>query len=423
MSMQVEVKSNGLERRVTVALPVEQVNQEIENRLKSLSRRVKVDGFRAGKVPMKVVERKWGGTVRQEVRSELLQSSFYEAISQEKLRPAGSPQFDLQDTPDAGLRYTATFEVYPEFEVKVPTGLKVVKPSAAIGEADVDAMVEKLRAQRKMWAAVERPAQLGDRTQIDFEGALDGKPFEGNKATGFPLVLGSGHLIPGFEEKLVGAKAGDAVAFDIQFPAEYRVSELAGKPVHFEVKVNAVEEARLPDVDEAFIKSFGVENADMSAFRAEVRKTMERELEQAIKDRVKSQVLDALLQNNPIDLPKALIDEEIARMKNQGDTRDGQAIEDHARRRVALGLIVAEIIKKNQFKAEPDKVRAAVEAVAASYERPEEVVQWYYSRRDRLSNVEALLLEDQAVNWVVGENEVEDQPTPFAELVGNLAAR
>src|SRR3569832_1661213 len=395
MSMQVEVKSNGLERRVTVALPAEKVKQEIENRLKSLSRRVKVDGFRAGKVPMKVVERKWGGTVRQEVRSELLQSSFYEAINQEKLRPAGTPHFDLQpETPEAGLRYTAVFEVYPEFEVNMPKDIKVVKPTAVIGESDIDAMVEKLRSQRKTWVEAVRPAALGDRVMMDFVGTIDGKSFDGNQATGFPLVLGSGHLLPGF----------------------------AGKPVHFEVKVNAVEQAALPEVNEEFIKSFGVQDGSREAFRAEVKKTMERELEQATKDRVKAQVLDALLQNNPIELPKALIDEEIGRMKGQIEAGDGSAMEEQARRRVALGLIIAELIKKNQFKAEPGKVRAAVEAVAASYERPEEVVQWYYERRERLNNVEALLLEEQAVNWVVEQNAVEVKSTPFAELVDNAPA-
>lgn len=419
--MQVEVQANGLERRLTVALPGEQVKKEIENRLKSLSRRVKVDGFRAGKVPMKVVERKWGGTVRDEVRNELVQSSFYAAINQEKLRPAGVPHFDMADSPADGLRYTAVFEVYPEFEAKVPSDLKIVKPTAVISEADIDAMVEKLRSQRKTWVAAERPAQLGDRVLIDFEGTIDGQPFEGNQAANFPLVLGSGQFIAGFEDKLVGAKARDAVGFDVTFPAEYRVAALAGKPVHFEVKVGSVEAATLPEVDESFIKSFGVQDGSADAFRAEVKKTMERELEQAIKDKVKKQVLDALLASNAIELPKALIDEEIERIKQSGG-RDADGLEAFARRRVALGLIIAEVIKKNQFKADPSKVRAAVERLAASYERPEEVVQWYYERRERLGNVEALLLEDQAVDWVVERNEVEERPTPFAELVGSMTA-
>ena len=425
MSMQVEVQANGLERRVTVALPVEQVKKEIENRLKSLSRRVKVDGFRAGKVPMKVVERKWGGSVRQEVRNELLQSSFYEAITQEKLRPAGTPHFDLQpESGDAGLRYIAVFEVYPEFEVKVPSDLKMTKPTAVISDTDIDAMIERLRSQRKTWVVVDRSAQSGDRVIIDFEGKIDGQPFDGNQATAFPLVLGSGHLIAGFEDKLLGAKAGDQVEFDIEFPADYRATDLAGKPVHFDVKVTTVEESALPAVDEDFIKGFGVQDGSAESFRAEVKKTMERELDQAVKDRVKGQVLDALLANNAIELPKALIDEEIERMKKQAETQgDAQNLEEPARRRVALGLIVAELIKKNQFKAEPAKVRAAVEAVAASYERPEEVIQWYYARRERLGNVEALLLEDRTVEWVVEQNSVEEQPTPFSELVGSMAAR
>ena len=421
MSIQVEVKSNGLERRITVALPAEKVKQEIENRLKSLSRRVKVDGFRAGKVPMKVVERKWGGTVRQEVRNELVQSSFYEAINQEKLRPAGVPHFDLQpETPEVGLRYTAVFEVYPEFEVKVPKDLKIIKPTAVIGESDIDVMIEKLRTQRKSWIVVERPAQKGDRVNINFIGTLDGEPFDGNQATGFPLVLGSGQLVPGFEEKLVGASAGNTVSLDIQFPVEYRATNLAGKSVHFEVTINTVEEAVLPEVDEAFIKSFGVQDGSQEAFRAEVKKTMERELEQASKDKVKAQVLESLFELNSIEIPKALIDEEIGRMRAQMEATQAHVTEDQARRRVALGLIIAELIKRNQFKAEPGKVRAAVEAVAASYERPEEVVQWYYEQRERLSNVEALLLEDQAVNWVAEQNTIEAKVTPFSELVGNV---
>lgn len=417
--MQVQVQANGLERRVTVALPVEQINKEIENRLKSLSRRAKLDGFRAGKVPFKVAERKWGLSVRQEVHNDLIKSSFSQALSQEKLRPAGTPQFELSSQiPGAGLEYTATFEVYPEFEVKIPDNLQVTKPVAAIAETDIDAMVEKLRKQRATWEPVERAAEQGDRVVIDFEGRVEGKEFEGNKASAFPVVLGSGSLIAGFEASLVGAKAGDQVGFDVQFPAEYRVAELAGKPAHFDTKVLSVSAAKLPEVNEDFIKSFGVPDGGIDAFRAEVKGTMERELDQAIKERVKGQVLDALLAANAIELPKALIDEEIARMKEQAGNQSGDGMKAFARRRVALGLIIAEIIRKNQFKADPAKVRAVVESQAATYERPEEVVQWYYASRERLSNVEALLLEDQAVEWMIQQGQVNEQPTPFAELVG-----
>ena len=425
--MQVEVTANGLERRLTIAVPAEKFDQEIKTRLKSLSQQVRLDGFRAGKVPFKVVERRWGGSVRQEVRNDLMQSSFYEAINQEQLRPAGLPRFELQqEAPGTGLKYTATFEVYPEFELQVPTNLKVEKPTTEISEADIDAMVETLRKQRSTWAPVTRAARQGDRMVLDFEGSLDGAEFPGNTAKDYSVVLGSGSLIASFEEKLVGLEPGQESDFDVEFPADYRVQDLAGKRVHFKVKVHEVAETKLPDLDEAFFKSFGVQGGGMPAFREEVKATMGREAEQAVKERVKTQVMDALMAANPIQLPKALIDEEVARVKEhagelnlaaQGGAELDKALEERARRRVALGLIIAEIILKNQFKADPNKVRAAVDAVAATYEHPEEVVKWYYTKRERLSNVEALVLEDQAVEWLVQQAEVSEKPLPFQELV------
>lgn len=425
--MQVEVTANGLERRLTIAVPAEKFDQEIKTRLKSLSQQVRLDGFRAGKVPFKVVERRWGGSVRQEVRNDLMQSSFYEAINQEQLRPAGLPRFELQqEAPGTGLKYTATFEVYPEFELQVPTNLKVEKPTTEISEADIDAMVETLRKQRSTWAPVTRAARQGDRMVLDFEGSLDGAEFPGNTAKDYSVVLGSGSLIASFEEKLVGLEPGQESDFDVEFPADYRVQDLAGKRVHFKVKVHEVAETKLPDLDEAFFKSFGVQGGGMPAFREEVKATMGREAEQAVKERVKTQVMDALMAANPIQLPKALIDEEVARVKEhaselnlaaQGAEELEKALEERARRRVALGLIIAEIILKNQFKADPNKVRAAVDAVAATYEHPEEVVKWYYTKRERLSNVEALVLEDQAVEWLVQQAEVSEKPLPFQELV------
>jgi trigger factor len=428
--MQIEVTTNGLERRLTIAVPAERYDQEIENRLKSLSRKVRVDGFRAGKVPFKVVERRWGGSVRQEVRNELIQSSFYEAISQQKLRPAGAPHFELQsEVPGSGLRFTATFEVYPEFELQLPLNLKVVKPTAEITETDIDKMVETLRGQRRTWEPVTRTAQQGDRMVLDFSGNLDGEEFPGNAAKGYTVVLGAGTLIAGFEEKLVGLKAGQDSGFEIEFPNDYQVQSLAGKWVHFNVIIHEVAEAKLPDLDEDFFKSFGIHSGGVPAFREEVKATMRREAEQAIKERVKLQVMDALVATNPIQLPKALIDEEMVRIKEypaelnpgaQLNDIESKVVEERARRRVALGLIIAEVVRKNQFKAAPEKVRAAVEAVAATYEHPEEVVKWYYARRDRLGNVEALVLEDQAVEWLLQHGEISEQPTPFAELSNTI---
>lgn len=425
--MQVEITANGLERRLTVAVPAQQYDQEIETRLKSLSRKVRVDGFRAGKVPFKVVERRWGGSVRQEVRNELVQSSFYDAIGQEKLRPAGVPHFELQpDVPGIGLKYTATFEVYPEIELRVPAKLQIEKPTTEITEADIDKMVETLRKQRQGWEPTARVARQGDRVVLDFKGSLDGEEFPGNTAKDYAVVLGSGSLIASFEDKLVGLKADQESGFDVEFPIDYRAQNLAGKRVHFDVKVHEVAEAKLPDLDEEFFKSFGVQIGGMPAFLEEVKATMRREVEQAIKERVKLQVMDVLMAANPIQLPKALIDEEMALIKEHADNFNAaaqradeveKALEERARRRVALGLIIAEIIKKNQFKAAPDKVRSAVDAVAATFEHPAEVVKWYYAQRDRLGNVEAMVLEDQAVEWLVQQAEILEKPMLFQDLV------
>jgi trigger factor len=426
--MQVEVTSNGLERRLTVALPAEQYDKEIVKRLKSLSQRVRVDGFRAGKVPLKVVEQRWGGSVRQEVRDELANSSFYEAINKEKLRPAGMPHFEFQaEESGTGLKYTAVFEVYPEIEIQMPAEFKIEKPSASINDADIDKMVETLRKQRQTWETVSRGAQEGDRVVMDFTGTLDGKEFPGNSAKEYAVVVGSGALLGEFDSNLIGLKAGDEKGFDIEFPKDYHAQDLAGKQVHFDVKIHDVAEGKQPDLNEDFFKSYGVKEGGVEAFRAEIKATMQRELDQAIKGRVKMQVMAALMEANPIEVPKVLIDEEIKRIKEQGDSdpsnrgveASGEALEEQARQRVALGLIIAEIIKKNKFKADPEKVRSAVNALAASYESPDEVVAWYYARRERLGNVEALVLEDQAAEWLATQAEVQDKPMSFEELVNS----
>ncbi len=423
--MQVNVTANGLERRMTVAVPAEQINEEVQSRLKSLTRRVRIDGFRPGKVPLKVVERRYGGSVRQEVQHELVQSSFSEAVTQEKLRVAGMPNFEFAPEDSAeGLSYTATFEVYPEIEIKVPSPLKIEKPKVEISPADIDQMIDKLRKQRTSWESVERAAENGDRVTIDFKGTVEGNDFPGNTAEAFPVVLGSGALIEGFEKHLTGLKAGEEAGFDVDFPAEYRAQDLAGKTAHFDVKVVSVSAAKLPDIDAEFMKSFGLAAGSVEALHQEVKGTMQRELDQAVKDKVKQQVMDALLESNPMDIPNSLIEEEVQRLSQEASQFDAsgeeaqKALAERARRRVALGLIIAEVIKKHQFKVAPDQLRATVEQMAATYERPEEVVQWYYAKRERLSGVEALLLEDQAVDWVLGQADVTDKSASFEELVG-----
>ena len=429
--MQVEVTSNGLERRVTVAVPAEQYDKEIVNRLKSLSRRVRVDGFRAGKVPLKVVEQRWGGSVRDEVRKDLANASFYEAITKEKLRPAGTPHFEFQpEEPGNGLKYTAVFEVYPEFELQIPPGFKIDKPVAVINDADIDKMVEALRIQRQTWEPVTRGAQKGDRVVMDFKGTLDGEDFPGNSAKEYAVVLGSGTLVAAFDANLQGVKAGDDKGFEIEFPKDYHGKDLAGRSVHFDVKIHSVAAPKLPDLNEEFFKSFGAAEGDMEAFRVEVKAIMQREMDKAIKDKIKVQVMDALLAANPIQIPKALVEQESGVIKGadltgsavHGVDETGGELGERARRRVALGLLLAEVIKKNQFKAEPDKVRAAVTAIAAAYEKPEEVAAWYYARKERLGNVEALVLEDQAADWLVAQAETQEKPMTYEELIGSRPA-
>ena len=425
--MEVEVLSNGLERRLTIAVPAQQYDQEITNRLKSLSQRVKLDGFRAGKVPLKVVERRWGSSVREEVRDALMKSSFYEAVSKENLRPAGTPNFEVQpEESGEGFKYTAVFEVYPEIEVQMPSEFKIEKPVTTINEDDIDKMVETLRKHRQTWETVTRNAQMGDRVVMDFKGTMDGEDFPGNSANNYAVVLGSGTLLSVFDNNLLDLAPGQEKGFDIEFPKDYHAQDLAGKQVHFEVKVHSVSAPHLPELNEEFFRSFGVSEGGMEAFRDEVKATMHREVDRAIKERVKLQVMDALIASNPIQLPKALVEDEIKRIQEhhegpdisaQGANEKDNDLQKRAERRVALGLIVAEIVKKNQFKAAPEKVRAAVENIAASYEAPSEVVKWYYSHRDRLMNVEALVLEDQVADWLGQQAEIGEKQMAFDELV------
>lgn len=432
--MQVSVQSNGLERRLTVELPAQQIEDEVGRRLRSLAQRVRLDGFRPGKVPMRVVEQRYGKQVRDEVSSELVQSSFSEAATRERLRVAGSPQIELVSHGQGqALQYTARFEVYPEFKVNVPGDLAVSKPTVEITAADVDQMLERLRKQRTRFVAVERGAQNGDRIVMDFVGSVDGVPFPGGEAKDFPLVLGSNGLIPGFEDQLLGARAGESHTVEVNFPADYHAPELAGKHASFAVRVTSVSEPQLPSLDEEFAATFGIKEGGVEKLRTEVEATMRREIDRLVKDRVKTQVMDALLAANPIELPKGLIDQEITRLQEQvrqnfGPLRAKELgdqpgyYEERAKRRVALGLIIAELIKLNQLRSAPDKLRVAVEEIAGSYEDPAEVVQWYYASAERLNGVEAMLLEDQAVEVVLSGAQVMDIPTSYESLTAGAQA-
>ncbi len=435
--MQVSVEAtNGLERRMTVAFPSERIEKEVENRLKSLAPRVKVPGFRPGKVPFMVVRQKFGGQVREEVVDQVITSSFYEAVAQEKLRPAGTPRIESQNQADSNFEFTATFEVYPEIHVAPVEEMTIERTTAEVTDQDVDNMLERLRKQRTSWKEADRKAQLDDRVIVEYHATVDGEAFAGNEGTDMPVVLGSKTMIAGFEDGLIGSEAGQEVEMDLTFPENYQAKELAGKAAHFKVKVTRVEEPELPELNEEFAAGFGVKEGGVEVLLSEVRANMSRELERALRDKVKQRVMDALLEKNAIDLPQSLVDQESerlaqqmeAQMQYQGIASKGQKVprnlfESQARRRVALGLVLSEIVSKNELKASPDKVREAVEGIASTYEQPEEVVKWYMGDRGRMAEVESMVLEDQVVDWVLDHAQVTDIMASFDEIMSPQATQ
>lgn len=415
-----------------VELPSEQVAPEVERRLKDLARTVRMNGFRPGKVPVSVVRKRFGGQVRQEVYGELIRTSYGEAVEDQQLKPAGEPRIEAVDEDDrGGFAYTAVFEVMPEVQLGELTELGIRRPVVQVTDADLDAMIEKLRRQRITWEGVERPAQEGDQMTISFKGSIDGEPFAEGSGEQVPLVLGSGRMIEGFEQGLVGAAAGDTRGLDLAFPADYRVAKYAGKPVHFDVEVVEVKAGRLPDVDAEFAKVFGVENGDVDRLKADVRGNMERELRQKVRGLIKNHVMDALLRQTQVEVPNALADREAERLKEQARAEMAgmgrtstvdlprEMFADQARRRVALGLILGELVKTHGIKVDPQRVRTMIEEMAESYEQPQEVVDWYYRNKEQLAAVENVVLEDEVVDWVMGQARVEDEPSSFDAIMGS----
>lgn len=430
--MQVSVETtSGLERRMTVAIPKENVDSEVDKRLKDLAGRAKIDGFRPGKVPFRVVRQKFGGQVRQEVMGEVIQNSYYEAVVQEKLRPAGAPHIEPSDADAAGnVEFTATFEVYPEFEIKGLEKIEVERPVVNLGDDDVDKMLETIRKQRKTWQETDRVSQDGDQLTIDFVGMMDGEKFPGGAGDKFSLVLGSKQMIAGFEEQLVGKKAGEECTLSLSFPDDYHAKDLAGKPVEFAVTVIKVEEPVLPDLNDDFAVDFGIKEGGLAALKKQIQENMERETEQTITERVKEQVFDGLLALKLLEIPKALVDGEIETLVKQRQEAmqqygsasqlqdiDPSQFENQAQRRVSLGLILSEVIKANDIKVPPARLREVVEKMAASYERPEDVVKHYYGDKNRLKDLENVTLEEMAVEWVMEQAKVTDKPASFDALM------
>lgn len=431
--MQVSVESGeGLVKRLLVNLPADKVNELIDAKLKEAARTVRMDGFRPGKVPMRVVKQRYGEQIRADVYGELIQSSFYEAATQENLQPVGEPSIELrEEDAEGGLAYTATFEVMPEIEVADLSALEIKRPLTEVQDGDVEGMIEKLRQQRTEWIEVERAAQNEDRVTMDFTGYMDGEAFEGGTASDIPLVLGSGTMIPGFEDGLIGVSAGDKPELELKFPEDYRVENLAGKDVSFKVEVKVVAEPKLPEIDEDFVRNLGVEDGSEESLRKEIRENMEREVRQKIKARTKEQVMDALLAANEFAVPSAMVSQEAAALKQQTQQEMSQSgqqstvdlpvsvFEPQAERRVKLGLLVGEIMRSNKLEVDQARVDEAIAEQSATFEDPQEIIDWYKQNAEARSAVENVVLEDQVVDMILEQATVEEENLSFDELLNN----
>ncbi|KTS78046.1 trigger factor [Pseudomonas oryzihabitans] len=427
--MQVSVENtSALERRMTIGVPAERIETEVNKRLQQTAQRAKVPGFRPGKVPMSVIRQRYEASARQEALGDLIQETFYEAVVEQKLNPAGAPAVEPKVFEKGkDLEYVATFEVFPEFEVKGLDGIEIERQESSVQDADIDKMLDVLRKQGTRYEAVDRAAANNDQVTIDFVGTRDGEAFAGGSAEGTKLVLGSGRMIPGFEDGLVGAKAGEERVLDLTFPEDYQNLDLAGKAVQFKVIVKEVAAPELPELNEAFFKQFGVEETTVEGFRTEVRKNMERELRQALKTKVKNQVMDGLLAANQIDVPAALISNEVDRLRVQAVQQFGgninpeqlpaELFSEQAKRRVLLGLIIAEMVKQFELKPDDARVRELIEEMAAAYQEPEQVVKWYYQNEQQLNEVRSVVLEEQVVDTVLKQAKVTDKQVSYEDAV------
>ena len=433
--MQVSVeKTSELSRKMTVSVPDAVVQEKMESRFKKLAKEVKVSGFRPGKVPVSTVKKLYGERVKSEVSGDLIQSTYFEALQQQDLAPAGYPNI-VPTEKDEGFEYVAEFEVYPQIMLDAVDGIAISRPTAVVTDADVDNMIEKLRQQKKTWVEVERASKEGDKATIHFSGTSEGENFTDGKVENYAVEIGGKQMIPGFEDELKNLSVGESKTFTVTFPEKYNSEKLAGKAAEFEVELVKLEEPVLPALDAEFIKAYGVEEGTAEDFRADVRINMERELAQGLKNRLKTTVLDALFESVNVTLPNALIDQEIQTLLKPYEDRASKAklkledlnlprdmFESQARRRVALGLILGEIIKQHDMKVDADRVRAVIDDMAKSYEKPEDVVNWYYADQSRLNDVNQMVLEDQAVDWVIERAKVTDVSLGFEEVMDRQQA-
>jgi trigger factor len=421
----------GLVRRLDISVPMDQLEAEVQGRLKRLARSVKMDGFRPGKAPLSAVARQHGAGVRQEVLGETLQSRFSEAVQAHQLKIAGYPRFEPKAGQDAAaeMTFSASFEVYPEIRIDDLNTGKIGRPVVSLSDADVGKTLEVLQKQRRTFEPADRAAVEGDLVKFDYQGTVDGVAFEGGKGEDFAAVIGEGRLLKDFEQNLIGLKAGDSKGFDLTFPAEYAAKDLAGKGAHFEVQVKGVQAPVLPPIDAEFAKALGIEDGDVEKLKAEVKSNLEREVKRRVQTKLKEQTMELLLQKSTLDLPQSLVGMETDRLRQMTEAdmqqRGVQTMKlsadmftGQAERRVRLGLILAEIVQANKLVAQPEQIRELIQEQAQSYEDPEQVLQWYYQNPERMQEIESLALEENVVAWVAGQAQVEDVTTSFEELMG-----
>ncbi len=434
--MQVSVETTqGLERRLTITVPADTIEAEVKKRLQQLSKTQRIDGFRPGKVPVSIINKRFGAAVRQEVASDLMQRNYIEAIVSEKLNPAGAPSFAPKSL-EAGkdLEFDATFEVYPEVELQGLDAIEVEKPVVEVKDEDLANMLETLRKQHATWNEVDAAAGDADRVTIDFVGSIDGEEFEGGKAEDFALELGQGKMIPGFEDGIVGKKAGDEFVADVTFPEDYHAENLKGKAASFAITVKKVEAQELPELTDEFATLFGVKDGGLEGLKEEVKKNMTRELEQAVKGKVKEQAIKGLLDSNDIEVPKALIDQEIDALRQQAAQRFGgdaqnmpelpaELFQEQAVTRVKTGLLLGEVIKANEIQVDEARVDALIDTVASAYEDPTEVVAYYKSNEQMMQQMRNVAMEEQAVEAILEKAKVTDVEKAFDDIMNPQQAQ
>ena len=430
--MQVSVETTqGLERRLTISVPAEKVDVEVKNRLRQVAKTQRINGFRPGKVPASVIQKRFGQSVRQEVAGEIMQRSFVDAIVAEKINPAGRPAFVAKSNEDGkALEFDATFEIYPEVELKNLEKIAVERPSVEVADSDLDEMFVTLQKQHQTWKENKRKTKKGDKLTLDFTGRIDGEDFEGGKAEGFELELGAGRMIPGFEKEITGMKVGEEKTIKVTFPEDYHAENLKGKEAEFDIVVHKTEGPVLPAIDEDFAKLFGIEDGGVEALRTEVTKNMTRELTQAVKAKVKEQVIEGLLAGHEVGLPSALVAQEVdvlrqqamQRFQGQMDPKNlpelpAEMFTEQAERRVKIGLLLGEVIKVNELKVDTAKVDELIASAASAYEDPQEVIQYYATNKELMQQMQNVALEEQAVELLVEKAKVTDKKSSFAEIM------